>query len=193
VFGYLFQFVPEYVRALMQASPYKIFSFEGILFSNERSTHMIQLFNLFDTIYTFKMKLGIKKHQSISLFLKTDPNSLQVFRKYQPVFQQVLHIKDIVFVRLHEPDPRGYDQEIFEGITIGIKPAPEGNCSGEMTLAELEFSYAKKLEYLEYLRSLLTSPSIEPESLSDKQKEVEQTKVELDTLYIKIQKLKMRR
>ncbi|MDR0369973.1 MAG: hypothetical protein LBH96_05775 [Candidatus Peribacteria bacterium] len=105
----------------MQISPYEIHSFEKVNFSNERLTQMIQLYEFFDTLYTFKMKLGIKKHQSISVFLKADPSALQAFSEYQSVFQQLLQITSCRFVRLHEMDPIGYQQEIIDGITVGIQ------------------------------------------------------------------------
>lgn len=193
IFCFLFRFVPEYVRALMQISPYNMCSFEEVDFSNERSTQMIQLYELFDALYTFKMKLGIKKHQSISVFLKTDPNSLQIFEEYQSIFQQLLHIKSFLFVRLHEMDPNGYQQEIVDGITIGIQLALEGESFWEPRLADLEFDYTKKLEYLEYLRTLLSSPFISVETLREKQQEAERVKSELDDMYLQIQKFKLKK
>jgi len=159
LFVVLASFVPEYIHALLYLVRRELLPMELFPFSKERSTNSILMYDIFDTIYVFKQKLAIKKHQHISLFIKADPNSLLLFEEHQPILEKIFHIDSITFVRLHENDPGGYQQEMFNGITIGIKPSTELS-EKKNSLSDLEFQYAQQLEYLEYLRIMISNMSV---------------------------------
>jgi valyl-tRNA synthetase len=185
------------VRALLQLLGLTYTGFSLPPFVHEQSLPVIWLYELFDLIFLFRLKLGIKKHQKIALFIKADPNSLGLFENYQELLKKLLNIQELTLIRLHEPELQGYETEVHQGTVIGIKLLKVVGISRRVSLSELEAQYSQQLEYLEYLRTMIahmsSSESVDRESLEKKKKELEGVKIRIDRLSLDIQKLKMRR
>jgi valyl-tRNA synthetase len=194
----LYPFVPGYVRAMLQTLEFPYQEFIARPFEKESSFQAKWVYELFDMLYTFRLKLGIKKHQKIAIFFKADPNSLQLFEEYQQLLQKIVNIEQVILLRLHEADPTGYQQETYNGITIGIKVLHQSPSIRKPILADLEQQYAQQLEYFEYLRTVIANMSaytfmdIETDQIRQKKAEMEKVKLHLEHLQLAIQKLKVR-
>jgi valyl-tRNA synthetase len=195
----LYPFIPAYVRAILQVSG---LSFEGFMLqplTKEKNAKVVWLYELFDAILLFKLQLNIKKHQKIALFVKADPNSLALFEKHQSLVRKLLNIQDLFFVRLHETEPQDYQQELYQGISIGIKlitSTTESSKSKKLSLEELEVQYAQQGEYLHYLRTMIANiPATgvaDTGPLAAKKKELEEVKERMEELLVHIQKMKIK-
>ena len=188
----IFPLVPGYVRAISHISGYEIQSFPVERFSKERSTQSVLLYELFDFFYTFRQKLNIGKHQKTALLLKSDPYSLELFTSYEHVLKRVFFVEEICFLRLHEESPTGFEQELINGMVVGIKLLSSDE--NETSLADLEYQYGQQLEYLEYLRTMIStmaSYSGTPQ-YEAKKNEMTEVKSRLEHLQLEIQKLKVK-
>ena len=98
-------------------------------------------------------------------------------------------------VELNSHLPSGFSCFSILEIEIWIKSS-EAQVLGDDLLI-LEKLYKSKIQQAEYLRSTLmmlsTNPLIAQEKVKEKQKELELLKDEIDTLDIKIKKIKMQR
>jgi valyl-tRNA synthetase len=195
----LYPFVPGYVRAILQALDFStLYSFAFPPdFKKETLVQATGAYDLFDLLYTLRLKLDIKKHQKISIFFRADQNSLLLFQEYQEGLQKVLNIEQVQLLKLHEAEPTGYQQEIYNNITVGIKVLPPNPSSKRPVLADLERQYAQQLERFEHLRNVLANMStytfmnVETEQVKQKKAELEQVKEHLTQLEKIIQLLKV--
>ena len=201
ILNLLYPFVPAYVRAMLQASGLSLNEFVPRPRSKDRpSQQVVWLYEWFEMILLFRLQLNIKKHQKIALFVKADPNSLALFEQHQVLMKKLLNIQELSFVRLHEAEPQGYQQELHQGIIIGIKLVTSASTtaskSKKLVLQELEAQYAQQGEYLTYLRTMVANMSsfgeVNQEQLLLKKKEIEEVKLGIDTLLIQIQKMKIK-
>jgi valyl-tRNA synthetase len=194
IFQILHPFVPEYVEALLAVSGYQ---WEPLIHfpTLKKTTLDIEImFDLFEIIYTFKLRLHIKKHQKITLFLKADPNSLAVFDPRKPVLQMLFNVEQISSIRLHEPNPIGYEIGELQSLIVGIKVQSPAASPRKPTLDDLQQDYQKQLEYFEILRNEIInlSPLGSSPLLENKKKERETVKLRIEKLELAIQKLKMK-
>jgi valyl-tRNA synthetase len=136
------------------------------------------VYALFEQILLFKLSLNIKKHQKIAFFLKADTYSLERFGQHQEVFKTLLNIQELTFLRLHEAELAGYQQDMYQSMVIGVKLLKTEN-KKKVSLADLESQYAQQLEYVKYLRTLvadLSSSVGESEQLTKKKQELDEVK-----------------
>ena len=98
-------------------------------------------------------------------------------------------------VELNAHFPSGFSCFSILEIEIWIKSSAEQVVGDDLVI--LEKLYKSKIQQAEYLRSTLmmlsTNPLIAQEKVKEKQKELELLKDEIDTLDIKIKKIKMQR
>ena len=98
-------------------------------------------------------------------------------------------------VELNAHLPSGFSCFSILEIEIWIKSSEEQLIGDDLLI--LEKLYKSKIQQAEYLRSTLmmlsTNPLIAQEKVKEKQKELELLKDEIDTLDIKIKKIKMQR
>ncbi|MDR0650825.1 MAG: hypothetical protein LBG59_05515 [Candidatus Peribacteria bacterium] len=195
----LFPFVPGYVRAMLQALDFPMlyeFAFPPT-FKKETLVQAAGAYDLFDLLYTLRLKLDIKKHQKIAIFFRADQNSLLLFQEYQDALQKVLNIEQVQLLKLHETEPTGYQQEVYNNITVGIKILPPNPSTKRPVLAELEHQYAQQLERFEHLRTVLANMStyafidMETDQIKQKKAELEHVKEQLTQLEKIIQLLKV--
>lgn len=198
VLNLLYPFVPGYIRAMLQALDIPMlhpFTFQN--FEKETLVQATGAYDLFDLLYTLRLQLDIKKHQKISIFFRADQNSLLLFQEYQEGLQKVLNIEQVQLLKLHEAEPTGYQQEVYNNITVGIKVLPPSPSLKRPALADLERQYAQQLERFEYLRTVLANIStcvfmdMETEQVKQKKAELEQVKEHLTQLEKMIQLLKV--
>jgi valyl-tRNA synthetase len=195
----LYPFVPEYVRAVLQISKLSFDSFKMQPFTKERNAKVVWLYELFEIILLLRMQLNIKKHHKIALFVKADPNSLALFERHQSLLKNQLNIQELLFVRLHEADPQGYQQEFYQGMVIGMKSISslsDTTKSKKPSLEELEAQYSQQGEYLQYLRTMIANMSSlgsgDSDPLTTKKQELEKVKERMDVLLVQIQKMKIK-
>ncbi|MDR0606971.1 MAG: hypothetical protein LBG52_01150 [Candidatus Peribacteria bacterium] len=153
VFHILYPFVPEYVTALLAVSGYPWEPLLRFPVLKKTTLDIEIMFALFEMIYTFKLRLHIKKHQKIALFVKSDPNSLALFEPRKPVIQALFNVEQISSIRLHEPNPTGYEMGELQVMTVGIKVQSPAASPKKPTLNDLQQDYQKQLEYFEMLRN----------------------------------------
>lgn len=183
---------------MLQVSGLPLHVFTPASLPKEKSIQqVVWLYELFELILLFRLQLAIKKHQKIALFVKADPNSLALFERYQVLVRKLLNIQELLFVRLHEEEPQDYQQELHQGMIIGIKlitSVSDPSKSKKLALQELEAQYAQQGEYLAYLRTMIASMSSlgESEQLVAKKQELEEVKQRIDDLLIQIQKMRIK-
>ena len=174
----LYPFVPQYARALSQVSGLPIGGFSPFPFTKKPLTEVVWAYQLFEAVSLFKVSLGIKKHQKIALFLKADTHSLELFEQHQEILEQLLTIHKLTLLRLHEAEPQGYQQDMFQSMMLGVKLLISGG-EKKLSLEELENQYAQQLEYFRYLRTMITDFSAVSgvsDQLEQKKQELEQVK-----------------
>ncbi|MDR2541101.1 MAG: class I tRNA ligase family protein [Candidatus Peribacteria bacterium] len=196
IFQMLHPFAPAYIQSLLQVSGYQwepLIHFPSL---KKTSLDIEMMFELFEMIYTFKLRLNIKKHQKIILFFKSDPNSLALFTERGKIIKALFNVEQITFVRLHEQNPTGYEIENLHSTIVGIKIQSPATSAKKPTLAELQQQYNQQLEYFELLRNLIinfSTTSYESNPQFDaKKKEMEAVKLRLEKMNLEIQKLKMK-
>jgi valyl-tRNA synthetase len=194
IFQILHPFLPEYVEALLAVSGYQwepLIRFPAL---KKTALDIEIMFDLFEMIYTFKLRLHIKKHQKIALFLKADPNFLALFNPRKPVIQILFNVEQISSIRLHETNPIGYEVGELQSMIVGIKVQSPAASPKKPTLDDLQQDYQKQLEYFEILRNEIInlSPLGASPLLENKKEEREIIKLRIEKLELAIQKLKMK-
>ncbi|MDR2190859.1 MAG: hypothetical protein LBP53_06950 [Candidatus Peribacteria bacterium] len=190
----LFPFVPGYVRAILQILGFTFHKFPALPYEQEKPLKGVWAYEVFDIIYTFRLQLGIKKHQKITIFFKADANSLTLFQEHNVALKKILNIEQVRLLKLHEHEPLGYYQETFKGITVGIKVLQATSTIKKPNLNDLENQYAQQLEYFEYLRTIITNmpADLDTAKLQQKKDEMEEVKINLGRLQLAIQKIKIK-
>ncbi len=102
----LYPFIPSYVDALYQLTGVDKVDLSQYANFREKSYQDVVLYDLFDAISLSRVKLAIKQHQKISLFVKADPNTLSIVESFQRLLQTLCSVDQLLCVRLHEEDPQ---------------------------------------------------------------------------------------
>ena len=163
------------------------------LFPVLQKSYLISLFmDLIDKFVVSKENLACKKHDSVSIFIKANPDFLKFCKTHEVLLQKTLHAEDIAYLPYNEQAPSSYIQEDIIDITIGIKRFSKDN---PFCLAALTKKLWEKQEYLQHLRNLLSSLNNNgwsPEILTKKREEIQTVKDEIEELELEINKLKMK-
>lgn len=162
-------------------------------FPGLQKSYLISLFmDLVDRLGALKTGLSCKKHDSVSIFIKANPDFLKFCQSHENLLQKTLHADDITYLPYNEQAPSSYIQEDIIDITIGIKRFSKDN---PFCLAALTKKLAERQDYLQHVRNLLSSLSSNwgsPETITKKREEIQMIKDEIDQLSLEIQKLKMK-
>lgn len=201
------QIFVQILQVLMPYVPEFVAQIEGILTEQlpkhlQKSLHQWKkdyklhlLFDIIKWITQQKALIKLKKHQPIHLAVKANQDILRLIEQHQEVFHTLFKVDDIQMVELNAHLPSGFSCFSILEIEIWIKSSEEQVVGDDLVI--LEKLYKSKIQQAEYLRSTLmmlsTNPLIAQEKVKEKQKELELLKDEIDTLDIKIKKIKMQR
>ncbi len=150
---------------------------------------------LMDIIERFslsKIQLCLKKHDSVNIFIRSNPDFLSFIQENELLLNKALNAKEIKYLMHHEEVPTGYQKEDIIDIVIWIKASEKKEVSG---LILMEKQLKEKEEHLQYLRNLVQQMSIsaaDPSSIQTKRDEISTLKSEIEELSFEISKCKIK-
>ncbi|MBR4634605.1 hypothetical protein IKO50_06810 [bacterium] len=119
----LYPLVPEFIDALQYVSERNLLNpIEPIVLNKNMDYNMNVLYNTFTKIKEMKIEYNIKQHEFCNIFIKSNPTICELFTQYEQIFINYFHISDIIYLRLHEQTPLGYEIFTDNTLTIGIQP-----------------------------------------------------------------------
>jgi hypothetical protein len=114
--------VPEFIDALQYVSERNLLNpIEPIVLNKNMDYNMNILYNTFTKIKEMKIEYNIKQHEFCNIFIKSNPTICELFTQYEQIFINYFHISDIIYLRLHEQTPLGYEIFTDNTLTIGIQ------------------------------------------------------------------------
>ncbi|NOZ43926.1 MAG: hypothetical protein GXP45_02070 [bacterium] len=104
----------------------------------------------------------------------------------------LLKVDHIVYVRKHEDIPSGYQTKQVIDILLGLKKKEHMSNKDQYILFQSQIG--EKKEYMQYLRTLISSAAIngKPEIVLQKEKELEKLKQEIEVLEFELTKMKVK-
>lgn len=190
LFNTLYPLVPQYVEALIYMFNditgwnFQINTINQINFSKTTDYNINILYDTFIKIKHARLDLNIKQHEPFNLFFKSTPSLLDTFWKYEQIFKNYFHISEILYIRLHEPNPLWYEIISDDLLSIGIQTlTPEQNHNKSKEFLEKELKDLKDKADLIRERMQLISDSSQ---LEIEKENYEKIKEEMDNLTIQI-------
>ena len=166
-----------------------------LAYQGKKDYRLHLLFDIIKGVIQQKLKLKLKKHQSIRLAVRANQDILRLVEDHKDVFHALLKVEWIDLVELNSRLPSEFASFTILEIEIWIKSSEEPKIEDDLLI--LEKLYRAKLQQSEYLRTTLmmlsTNPLIAQDKVAEKEKELQLLKDEIDTLDIKIKKIKMQR
>ncbi len=174
--------------------------FEGVLSQSQyqfdlllpSKNYKVHLFlNIVHVLLTLKKDLGIYKHEPVLIFIQSSSDFLSEINDSEVVLQTLLNAEDIVYLRKHDIVPDGYETRQVIDILVGLTKHNHQSKRDERMMLEQDLE--EKKEYLQYLRTLISSAAINgrPEIVAKKEEELETLKKEIETIQLQITKIKV--
>ena len=180
----LYPLVPEFIDALQYVSERNLLNpIEPIVLNKNMDYNMNILYNTFTKIKEMKIEYNIKQHEFCNIFIKSNPTICELFTQYEQIFINYFHISDIIYLRLHEQTPLGYEIFTDNTLTIGIQPWKNKNTKEKESLETIEKEIKDLDDKLNLLKERL--PLLEWEQRTKTEEEYTKTKEEIENLTIK--------
>lgn len=162
-------------------------------FASIQKNYSISLFmEIIDRFSTMKVWLGLKKHDVVGLFIRSNPDFIKFAKSNESLFKKTLHAEDIIYLVHHEEIPCGYKKEDIIDISIGLKALAKPAISG---IPLLKKQLQEKEEYLQHLKHLvqqMSSSDADDVLIQQKKEEISKIKKDIESLTFEISKCKMR-
>ncbi len=162
-------------------------------FSNIQKNYSISLFmEIIDKFSAMKNWLCLKKHDSVSIFIRSNPDFIKFAKDNEYLFNKTLNAQEVLYLVHHEKIPCGYQKEDIIDISIWLKTNGKKTISG---LAFLQKQLKEKEEYLQYLKNLvqqMSSSNTENIIVQQKKEEISKIKESIEELNFEISKCKMK-
>jgi len=170
---------------------YDVFEFKNFELK-EKNYKINLLMDIVDKLKNIKLKIWLKKHQHIDIFVQANPDFLDFLIQNEDLLKSLVKIWDIRCVRLHEDVPSWYQIDNVININIWAKRISEQIEIKKDILLDLKEEYENKKEHIQHLKSLMASisQSGNEDALSQKKKEIQNLQKEIDDLDFEISKLK---
>lgn len=181
----LYPLVPEFVDALQYVSEKDFLKpILPIQLDKNMNYEMKVIYNAFIKIKELKIELNIKQHEPCNIFIKSPPAIWNIFAENEQIFKNYFHISEISYIRLHEPNPLGYETFSDEVVTLWIQSEDSQNIVAKDSIESIEKEIKDLDDKLNLLRQRL---QILPEWEDRKkaEKEFAKTKEEMENLSIK--------
>lgn len=181
----LYPFIPEYVNALCHISQRDFLTpLHPIQINKNNDYNMNILYDIFIKIKNIKIEFNIKQHESCNIFIKSSPTLWDLFQRYEQIFKNYFHIKNVIYLRLHEKDPIWYETHSDENLSLWIQLIKSEKDKDSYSVETIENEIKNIQEKLDLIRQRL---QILPEWQQRQQAEEEyaKTKEEMETLTIK--------
>lgn len=165
------------------------YSFDLQIPSKNYKTHLF--LNIVKTLHTIKLELGVYKHESVSIFIQANSDFLDEIQWAEYILEKLLNTEDVQYLRKHEDALPWYTSKQVIDILVGVKKHEQRSKKDERIA--LEAKIENKKEYLQYLRTLISSAAINgrPEIVAKKEKELEALKLEIESFEVKLAKIKI--
>ncbi|AHB40961.1 hypothetical protein P148_SR1C00001G0151 [candidate division SR1 bacterium RAAC1_SR1_1] len=162
-------------------------------FASIQKNYSISLFmEIIDRFSTMKIGLGLKKHDVVGLFIRSNQDFIKFARSNESLFKKTLHAEDVIYLVHHEEVPCGYKKEDIIDISIGIKAMSKPSISGILLLQK---QLQEKEEYMQHLKHLvqeLNTSGADNSIIQQKKDEISKIKQEIELLNFEISKCKMK-
>ena len=170
---------------------YNVFEFKDYELK-EKNYKINLLMDIVDKLKNLKLKIWLKKHQYVDIFVQANPDFLDFLMQGEELLRSLINIRNIECVRLHEDLPSSYHTDNVININLWAKRVLEQVEVKKDILQELKEEYENKKEHIQHLKSLIASISQSGNevALSQKRKEIESLQKEIDDLDFEISKLK---
>lgn len=171
------------------------FDIQGFLtsFGTLQKNYSISLFmEIIDKFVGIKSDLWLKKHDTVELFIRSNPDFIKFAKSNESLFQKTLHAESVLYLVHHEEVPCGYKKEDIIDISIGLKAAAKQSISG---IYLLQKQLQEKEEYLQHLKHLvqqMSSNGIDETLVQQKKEEISTIKKDIEKLTFEISKCKMK-
>jgi hypothetical protein len=73
---------------------------------------------IIDKFSVMKAGLNLKKHDMISIFIRSNPDFIKFIKSNESLFKKTLHAEEIIYLIHHEETPCGYIKEDIIDISI---------------------------------------------------------------------------
>lgn len=190
LFNILYPLIPQYIEALIYTFNettewnFTIEDIKPIQFSKTADYNINILYDTFIKIKHARFDLNIKQHESFNLFFKSTPSLLDNFSKYEQIFKNYFHISDIIYIRLHEPNPLWYEVISDDILSIGIQPLQQ-HTNNENSVEYLEKELKDLKDKADLIRERMQRIT-DSKQLDEEKAKYEKIKEEMDNLTIQI-------
>jgi len=153
--------------------------------------YKIHLFmDIVRTLLTLKQSQGSKQHEKVDLFVQATPDFLDHVRWYETVLTSLIQTNEIYYLRPHEDIPAGFAVDQVIDIKVGAKVL--ASKSKKEKLMDLQVQVENQKEYIQYLRTLISSASMQENEVMVKEKEEEMkcAKDDVERLEYEVRKAK---
>ncbi len=162
-------------------------------FTSIQKNYSISLFmEIIDKFTNIKSDLWLKKHDTVELFIRSNPDFIRFAKNNEPLFTKTLHAENVLYLVHHEEVPCGYKKEDIIDISIGLKAAAKKSISG---IHLLQKQLQEKEEYLQHLKHLvqqMSSSGGDNVLIQQKKEEIASIKKEIEEISFEISKCKMK-
>lgn len=151
--------------------------------------------DIVDKLRNIKMKLWLKKHDQIDVFVQASPDFIDFLSKSYALFNVLLNISTIDYINMHQDLPVDYEIDNVINIYIWAKKNTDMVKISKNVLWEMEDELQTKKEHLQYLKALVVSVvwSVPADMLDKKKQEIENLQQEIEELELNISKHKIKK
>lgn len=150
------------------------------------------LFDIISKISHLRTINCLKQHENIDIIIQANTDFIELIQIYENLLKKLLKIKNIEFIRPHQQIPNNYQTDSVVNIIIWFKLSDY--CSDKSRLQILIDQVEEKQNYLQNIRSILSSIKAIPlnkEEIDKKTKEMKKIKKEILDIECQINNLRV--
>ena len=132
-----------------------------------------------------------QKHEMVDLYIQANPDFLDEIAQYEDIMKMFLKAENVFYLKRHEEVPAGLVTDNVIDIVLALKP--HGFVKKKDQLVDLQEQLAEKKEYLQYVRTLISTAAMHGrrDIVLEKEDEMEQIKQNIESLEFDISKMKV--
>ena len=147
-----------------------------------------------DKLKKIKPNLWDKKKETADVFVQAQQEIINFLSEREDLLEALLNIRNIVYVKDYEKTPSDYEMDNVIDINIWAKSVSEQIGVTKNVLMEMEEDLKNKQEYLQHMKSLISSilSTGSMEIIEKKKQDIQNLQKEVEELEFKINKMKIK-
>lgn len=160
----------------------------------EKNYRMNIFMDIVDKLKKIKQNLWVKKHETVDVFVQANLEFINFLSEREDLLEALLNIRNIVYVKDYEKTPSDYEMDNVIDINIWAKSVSEQIGVTKNVLMEMEEDLKNKQEYLQHMKSLISSilSTASMEIIEKKKQDIQNLQKEVEELEFKINKMKIK-